>query len=912
MATGKSGTFTIAGGNGMTLEVTWSETYDIATNQSTVSITQIRVKSSSWMATYYLNGTVKIAGKTAISMSSTQGTHNVYTQTLNKYYKVSGKMGSVSGIAHNNDGTKSVSIAVSIKGYTTSGSAGSGWSATKTVEVQLTDIPRVSEPSVSATSVQMGDSVTISTNRKADSLTHTLSYSFGGATGTIATGVGDSYKWTVPDLASKISGELSGSCTITCKTYSGSTLIGTDTVSLTLTVQDKSTPTVSASTVQMGKSVTVYTNRKSSAFTHVITYAMGDATGEIGKIQTSIEWTPPKSLAAHTGNATSATCTITCKTYNGTALVGTATKTITLTVPDATVPELSASTVAMGGKITISMPKEADTYTHDLSYSFAGSTGTIQTGVSADVPWTVPLSLAAKIPGDTKGTITITCKTRFKDSTTVVGTKTASFTATVPNNTTTQPKVTMTVECISDLPNKFSGIYVAGKAKAKVSYDATSDYSEIDSYNTTFLSANSASNPYTSPLLTNEGSVTITGKVTDARGYSTTKTSVIEVIPYGRPRILPGEGQNKIVCTRCNSDGTVDAGGAYLLIKIGRKYSKVESGGEQKNFCTLSFRHKTDAAGDSAYSDPIELLAGGATADYVSAVLADIVPSNTIAYTIQLIAEDDVGEKDTVTVTVPTAFITFHAPEGGHGFTLGGYHDPSKYDVFDCIFDAEFQGDVSGRVLGLGKLPEIPERADFNDYKEFGAWSVPYNTRAETLVNCPSDKAGTLRVWSANGLGNTTGNYVYMIQEYIPYHNYCTFRRYMELAGDSWVYGKWKVTGGLDAVVEQGETDGWTWMKYANGTAECWCRVSQTIDITTGWGNMFYGTPKVVTFPFTFAYVPVCNISTEYQAAGNPSCFVVSNGRTTTTQAANILLARPTEKTAVDCVVVYHAIGRWK
>ena len=912
MATGKSGSFTIAGGNGVTLEITWSETYDIATNKSTVSITQIRGKSSAWMATYYLNGTVKIAGKTAITMNSTNGTHNVYTQTLDKYYKVSGKMGSVSDIAHNNDGTKSVSIAVSIKGYTTSGGAGSGWSATKTVEVQLTDIPRVSEPTVSASTVQMRKEVTISTNRKADSLTHTLSYSFGGATGTIATGVGDSYKWTVPDLASKISGELSGSCTITCKTYSGTTLIGTDTVSLTLTVQDKSTPTVSASTVQMGDSVTVYTNRKSSAFTHAITYAIGGATGEIGKVQTSIEWTPPKSLAAYTGNETSATCTITCKTYNGTALVGTATKTITLTVPNATVPTLSASTVAMGSNITISMPKEADVYTHDLSYAFAGATGTIETGVSADVPWTVPLSLATKIPGDTNGTITIPWKTRFKDSTTVVGTKTASFTATVPNNTTTQPDVTMTVECISDLPSKFSGIYVAGKAKAKVSYEASSDYSIIDSYSTSLLSATSGSNPYTSALLTTEGSVTITGKVTDARGYSTTKTTTIEVIPYSRPRIIPGEGQNKIVCTRCNSDGRVDAGGAYLLIKIGRKYSKVESCGAQKNFCKLSYRHKTDAAGDSAYSDPVELLAGGATADHVSAVLADIVPSNTIAYTIQLIAEDAVGESDVVTVTIPTAFVTFHSPEGGHGFTLGGYHDPTKIDVFDCFFDAEFEGDVYGKAYGLGGLPMIPEEADFNDYKDFGVYAVTQNAKAETISNMPVQKAGTLRVWSANGSGMTTGNYVYMMQEFSVYDNSATYRRFMMLENDVWEYGVWKVIDGADAIIDHGSTDGWYWRKYANGTAECWCRVSQTIDISTEWGSFFYGTPQVVTFPFAFASVPVCNISTEYQAAGNPSCFVASNGRTTTTQAANILLARPTAKTAVDCVVVYHAIGRWK
>ena len=703
MATGKSGTFELTGNKGITMEISWAETYDIATNKSTVSITKIRVKSSAYYTTYYLNGTIKINGTTAITMSSTQGTHNVYTQTLNTYYNVLlGKTveiatGSVSGIAHNNDGTKNVDIVVNITGYTTSGGAGNGWNVSATKSITLTTIPRVSKPTVSASSVKMGNAVTIYTNRKATSLTHTLTYSFGGATGTIATGVGDSYSWTVPDLAAKISGKTSGACTITCKTYSGSTLLGSETVDIVLSVPDASEPTVSASTVQMGTSVNIYTNRKSTAFTHTLTYKIGDATGTI---RTDVEggrtWTPPKDLAAYTGNKTSATCTITCKTYNGTALVGTTTVNLTLEVPNATVLTLDKSSVAMGQTLTISTPGETTVYVHDLTYYIAGLDGPIATDINTEYNWSIPVTLAAKIPEKTSAVVTVICTTRFKGSTAVVGTSTATFTATVPKDETTIPKVKMSLECVSDLPSKFEGIYVAGKTKVKVTYEASSDCSIIDSYTTTFLGVIGYGNPYTSPILNTAGQIAITGRVEDKRGYSTTVPDTISVEPYSRPRIIPSEGQNSIICKRCNSDGTPDAGGVWLLIKIGRKYSKVESDGVQKNFCKLSYRHKTDAADDSAYSDPIELLAGSASSDYVSVVLKDIVPSNTIAYTIQIIAEDDVGERDVVTITVPTAFVTFHAPEGGHGFTLGGYHDPSMVDWFVCIFDAEFKGEVRG------------------------------------------------------------------------------------------------------------------------------------------------------------------------------------------------------------------------
>ena len=696
MAAGKSGTFELTGNRGITMEISWAETYDIATNKSTVSITKIRIKSSSYVTSYYLNGTIKINGTTAITMDSALGTHNVYTQTKNTYYNVINSdetlaTGSVSGIAHNNDGTKSVNIVVDISGYTTSGGAGSGWNVSATKSVDLTTIARVSVPTTNTAIIQMGSPITITTNRQSTQLTHTLIYSFGGERGTIATGVGDSYQWTVPDLAGKISGSTSGKCTITCQTYAGSTLVGSSSVDVVITVPAASEPTVSLATVQMGKSVLISTNRKSSAYTHKIQYTIGSKTEEIsGTVGTSTAWTPHKELAAYTGNKKSATCTITCETYNGSALVGTRTVIITLNVPNATVLTLDKTSVDMGKTLRINTPGETTAYTHDLTYYIAGVDGPIAADVSTGHIWSIPVTLAANIPEKTSAEVTVICTTRFKGSTAVVGTSSAKFTATVPNNKETQPKVKMSLACVSDLPSKFAGIYVVGKTKVKATYEASSDCSTIDSYNTTFLSVSGDGNPYTSPLLSNAGQVTITGMVEDKRGYYTTVTDTITVEPYSRPRIIPGEGQNNIICKRCNSNGDEDPGGAYLLIKIGRKYSQVGS----KNLCKLSYRHKADTAAD--YSDPIELLAASASSDYVSVKLPNIVPSTTTAYSIQLIAEDDIGESDVVTITIPTAFVTAHAPEGGHGLTVGGYHDPEKYDYFVCNFDAEFKGEVHG------------------------------------------------------------------------------------------------------------------------------------------------------------------------------------------------------------------------
>lgn len=781
---------------GREYRIEWSASQSIANNESTITCVHKLIND----ATYSLyidpreiNCTVgsDVKSTTSPGISTGGGSTITLGTTTHK-------------VKHDNDGSKSVTITgIFYIQATLSGNYLN--SITATGSVTLDTIARISEPTVSASSVQMGKSVTITTNRKADSLTHTLSYSFGGATGTIATGVGASYAWTVPDLVSKISGKKSGTCTITCKTYSGSTLIGSDTVTLTLTIPDRSTPTTSASTVKMGESVTIYTNRGSTGFTHTLEWKVGSSTGTFTSVGASKAWTPPKSLAAQTGNKTSADCTITCKTYNGSLLVGTATLTITLTVPDATVPKLSASSVAMGNKITISMEEEASVYTHSLTYtmrkygtSTVVASGDITTHNGGDYEWTVPLSLAAKIPSDKRATIVVSCKTLIGGTT--VGTKTASFTATVPENETTRPRVTMSVSAVE---TPFSGVYVAGKSKVKVAYTASSDYSTIAEYLTELLSYSSKTNPYTSPVLANAGTVSITGKVTDARGYPTSKTATITVLDYSRPRITPGEGKNQIICTRCNSDGKIDPGGVYLLIQIGRKYSKVVSNGTQKNFCKLSYQWKTDAQDESMYSDPVELLAKTAASDYVNVALPDIVTSNTTAYTIRLIAEDDVGESDTVVITVPTAFATWHAPVGGHGFTLGGYHDPAKYNVFDCRFDAEFNGTVSGSVLGLlGCSGEIPGDGDANDYKVPGVWAVASNADAETILNLPVDKAGLLRVYASTGQDYVTeGNWKYITQEYRSlYPGTPEYRRRLHTDGNGdWNYDNW--FSGIDDIV---------------------------------------------------------------------------------------------------------------
>lgn len=118
------------------------------------------------------------------------------------------------------------------------------WSS---VTMTVTYTEGVSVPTLSVSSVEMGSSVTIYTNRLTSSATHTLTYAFGSASGTIATGVGASCAWTPPlTLAAQIPKATSGICTITCNTYVGGTQTGTAQVNLTLKVPSSVVPTISS------------------------------------------------------------------------------------------------------------------------------------------------------------------------------------------------------------------------------------------------------------------------------------------------------------------------------------------------------------------------------------------------------------------------------------------------------------------------------------------------------------------------------------------------------------------------------------------------------------------------------------------------------------------------------------------
>lgn len=218
------------------LRVDWTQTKNVSANTSTITAKAYLVNDWSLSINARSDNKVTIEGTAQTYASpaiSSTGTHllGTVTQTVN----------------HGSDGSKS--LAMSAVFYIRATLSGTYYeSITASANITLDSIARAS--GVSASNVAMGSATTIAISRASSSFTHTLTYAFGSATGTIAAKTtSTSVSWTPPlTLASQIPKAVTGTCTITCTTYNGNTSIGSKTCTLTLTVPASVKPTITSLT----------------------------------------------------------------------------------------------------------------------------------------------------------------------------------------------------------------------------------------------------------------------------------------------------------------------------------------------------------------------------------------------------------------------------------------------------------------------------------------------------------------------------------------------------------------------------------------------------------------------------------------------------------------------------------------
>lgn len=242
----KSTTLYNNNGNGFTLTASFNEnSTNVANNTSNITCTATFSSSNAnWQTGYASTLTVywhdnRENYDRQVASISFAGINQWDSKTASGTINVTHKDdGSLSGYAYAyfSKGSTTTSWACNSGGVTTD------WTA-------LTTIARASQPTVTPSTFNIGDTITINTNRKSTAFTHTLTFYFGNYSYEIGTGITDTVTFDTSTIANEMYQQIPnasvGEGNVTAVTYNGSTQIGTKNVIFNAKVTNSS-PTFNA------------------------------------------------------------------------------------------------------------------------------------------------------------------------------------------------------------------------------------------------------------------------------------------------------------------------------------------------------------------------------------------------------------------------------------------------------------------------------------------------------------------------------------------------------------------------------------------------------------------------------------------------------------------------------------------
>lgn len=344
-------------------------------------------------------------------------------------------------------------------------------------------------------------------------------------------------------------------------------------------------------------------------------------------------------------------------------------------IPRATEPVMGAAT--MGEAVRISLPRASSAFTHTLSYVFGAASGTIVENAGTEVQWTVPESLAAQIPDSSVGTGTLTCRTY--NGGTLVGTKTVTFTATVPQSM--KPALTNGWAAVSydNSGTKASGIaaWVQGYSKAKAVFDsskiACKQGASIAKYAVTYLGKTVEESPYRTETISTT-SATVRCTVTDSRGLTAWEDVTVELESYAPPMLVGA------ALYRADGEGAAADSGTHIAGLATAKFSSIG----ERNTATIKGYWKSVGG---SYGEGVTLPFGA-----VGLVTGDVEIAGDRSYTAKIVVTDSLGNSTEFEENIPTEQVAFHLKEGGKGAAFGKAAEQDE--LLDVAWDARFRENV--------------------------------------------------------------------------------------------------------------------------------------------------------------------------------------------------------------------------
>lgn len=307
-------------------------------------------------------------------------------------------------------------------------------------------------------------------------------------------------------------------------------------------------------------------------------------------------------------------------------------------IPRASSASFGFFTMGTAGTITIS--RASSSFTHDVYIKFGSKYVCIAYDVGTSATWNPAVAdYAPEIPNALSGTGTLTLYTYQNRN--LIGSKSYSFTLSVPASVVPTISSVAVSEAVSGLADKF-GAYVQNKSKLAVSITAAGTYgSTIQSYTTTIQSRSYAGVSFTSDILTASGTIQLTVKVTDSRGRTASTTASVSVTAYSPPQITT------LNAWRIDVSGNQTDDGERMALQLA--YAIASVGGKNDRTLTVKYRQGSAGAFETISSGTAETSYSG-TVNYTDA--PELSTDHTYAIQVTLA---DYFTSVSYSVEIPTA-----------------------------------------------------------------------------------------------------------------------------------------------------------------------------------------------------------------------------------------------------------------
>ena len=282
-------------------------------------------------------------------------------------------------------------------------------------------------------------------------------------------------------------------------------------------------------------------------------------------------------------------------TYYGTVTVPTQSYTLN-TIPRAS--DFSVNNFTIGNNIPITISRASSSFTHNFAMYHTDGTfigewlNGYTTSATLILNETHQNRIYQRIPNAISISVKITCRTY--NGSTLIGSKSKNVTAYVDSSIV--PTFTTITHSENNLTVKdIVGKYIQGLSKLNLAITgaAGAKYSTIKSYQITFEGVNYNTQSAVTNIIKGSGNLVVTGKITDSRGRSASKSVTVNVLPYAAPKITTFGLQ------RCNEDGSDNALGEYVKVTRTGSVSSLVNVTERN---TLTYRIKTKARDSSTWT----------------------------------------------------------------------------------------------------------------------------------------------------------------------------------------------------------------------------------------------------------------------------------------------------------------------